>query len=144
MKFWKIILVAFLVVSSAVNAFAKNINLVVELTGVTVNGGDVHVFVFSNEQDYKKDIRFKSFILESANSVLAYILDLPEGEYLISAFQDTNGNGKTDTGFLGIPKEPIGITNYNGRGAPGGFNKHKVPVNSNTSKISVNLGVIKL
>ena len=137
-------LLVFLAVSGAVNVFAKNVNIAVELTGVTVNGGDVHVFVFSNEQDYKKDIRFKSFVMESANSVLVYILDLPEGEYLISAFQDTNGNGKTDIGFLGIPKEPIGITNYNGRGAPGGFNKHKVSVNSSIGKISVNLGVIKL
>jgi len=137
-------LLVFLAVSGAVNVFAKNVNIAVELTGVTVNGGDVHVFVFSNEQDYKKDIRFKSFVMESANSVLVYILDLPEGEYLISAFQDTNGNGKTDTGFFGIPKEPIGITNYNGRGAPGGFNKHKVLVNNSTIKISVNLGVIKL
>ena len=144
MKFWKIVFVAFFVVSGAVNVFAKNINIAVELTGVTVNGGDVHVFVFSNEQDYKKDIRFKSFTMKSTDSILAYMLDLPEGEYLISAFQDTNGNGKTDTGFLGIPKEPIGITNYNGRGVPGGFNKHKVLVNSSTSKISVNLGVIKL
>jgi len=144
MKYWRMFFVAFLAVLSAVNTFAENTNIVVEITGVTVNGGDVHVFVFSNEQDYKKDIRFKSFIMKSDNSVLAYILDLPEGEYLISAFQDTNGNGKTDTGFLGIPKEPVGITNYNGRGAPGGFNKHKVLVNSSTRKISVNLGVIKL
>jgi uncharacterized protein (DUF2141 family) len=144
MNFFKIILLIFFIISNAVNAFSENIHIVVEITGVTVNEGDVHVFVFSNEQDYKKDIRYKSFTIKSANNVLIYRLDLPEGEYLISAFQDTNGNGKTDTGFLGIPKEPIGITNYNGRGAPGGFNKHKVTVNSSTNKISVNLSVIKL
>jgi len=94
MKLWKIMLAVFLAVSGSVNVFAKNINIAVELTGVTLNGGNVHFFVFSNEQDYKKDIRFKSFTLESTNSVLSYILDLPEGDNLISAFQDTNGNGK--------------------------------------------------
>lgn len=140
----RIVFVVFLAVFFAVNAFAANVHIVLEITGVNINGGNVHVFVFSNEQDYKKDISFTSFILESTNSRLIYELDLPEGEYLISSFQDTNGNGKTDTGFLGIPKEPVGITNYNGHGSPGGFNKHKVPVNNSTSIISVNLGVIKI
>jgi uncharacterized protein (DUF2141 family) len=140
----KIVFAVFLGGIVAANVFAGNVRVFIEITGVTVNGGDVHVFVFSNEQDYKKDISFTSFVLRSTNDILAYELNLPEGEYLISSFQDVNSNGKTDTGFLGIPKEPVGITNYNGRGAPGGFNKHKVLVDSDTTKISVNLGVIKL
>lgn len=140
----KIILAMLLVVFFTMNAFAENVHLVLEMTGVNINGGNVYVFVFSNEQDYKKDISFISFIVESTNSRLTYVLDLPEGEYLISVYQDSNGNGKLDTGFLGIPTEPVGITNYNGRGAPGGFNRHKVPVNSRTTAISVNLGIIRL
>ena len=128
----------------AMNVFAENVNIVVELTRVNINGGNVHVFVFSNENDYKKELPFTSFILESINNRLTYELNLPEGEYLISAYQDVNNNGKLDTGFFGIPKEPVGMTNYDGRGAPGGFNKLKVPVNRSTTAISVNLGMIKL
>jgi uncharacterized protein (DUF2141 family) len=144
MNLKKIVFSAFLAGIFTANVFAENIPLIVEMTGVTVNRGDVHVFVFSNEKDYKKDIAYTSFVLESTSIVLTYELNLPEGEYLISSFQDVNSNGKTDTGFLGIPKEPVGISNYNGRGAPGGFKKHKVLVNSDTTKISVNLSVIKL
>ena len=140
----KIISVLFFIVFGAMNLFAHNIRTVVEITGVNVNGGSVHVGVFTNEQDHKRDRPFAEFILRSANSALTYELELPEGECLIWAYQDTNNNGRLDTGFFGIPNEPIALTNYNGRGIPGGFNKHKVPVNRNTIKISVNLGVIRL
>ena len=140
----KLVLVMLLVGFFTVSVFAENVHLAVEMTGVTINGGSVYVFVFSNEQDYKKDISFTSFIVESTNSKLTHELDLPEGEYLISAYQDSNGNGKLDTGFLGIPKEPVGISNYNGHGTPGGFKKHKVPVNSRMTAITINLGMIKL
>jgi uncharacterized protein (DUF2141 family) len=127
-----------------VKLFSANTRLTVEITGVTVNEGEVYVFVFSNENDYKKDISFMSFILESKDSTLIYELELPEGEYLVKAWQDINKNGKLDTGFFGIPKEPVGITNYDGRGAPGGFNKHKVSVTSDTRKISVHLSIIRI
>jgi uncharacterized protein (DUF2141 family) len=140
----KTVLVTFLVGFLTVNVFAENVHIIVEITGVNTNGGNVYCVVFSKEQDYKKDIPYTSFILESTDSVLAYKLNLPESEYFISAFQDTNGNRKLDTGFMGIPKEPVGISNYSGRGVPGGFNKHRVAVNSGTGKISVNLSVIKL
>jgi uncharacterized protein (DUF2141 family) len=49
-------------------------------------------------------------------------INLPEGEYVINAYQDINNNDKVDLGLLFIPKEPVGITNYNG-GIPGNFNK---------------------
>lgn len=39
------------------------------------------------------------------------ITDLPYGTYAIAVFQDLNGNGKLDTGLLGIPKEPYCFSN---------------------------------
>jgi hypothetical protein len=43
-----------------------------------------------------------------------------------------------------MPREPVGITNYNGRGIPGGFHKLKVPVNNNSTRITVNMGNVRL
>ena len=140
----KIILVLFFIIFGTVNVFANNIRTVIEITGVNVNGGSVHVGVFTNERDHRRDIPFAEFILESTSSTLTHELDLPEGDCLVWAYQDSNNNGKLDTGFFGIPNEPIALTNYSGRGIPGGFNKHKVPVNRSIIKISVNLGVIRL
>lgn len=35
---------------------------------------------------------------------------LPEGQYAVSLYVDENGNRKLDTGWLGIPKEPVGVS----------------------------------
>ena len=48
---------------------------------------------------------------------------------------DINNNGKLDTTFIGIPKEPVGLSNYDGKSIPGKFNKHKFSVNENTEII---------
>jgi len=124
------------------NAFADN-KITLEINGVIVQGGQVYIAIYSNEKDYKAEIHFLEFILEPENKTITRNLELPNGEYVVSVFQDTNANGKLDTNFFGIPKEPVGITNYNGKGIPGGFKKLKVPVNSKTTKITVNMGNVK-
>ncbi|MCL1955178.1 MAG: DUF2141 domain-containing protein [Spirochaetes bacterium] len=124
--------------------FADNIYTTIEINGVTVNGGLVYVAVYSNENDYKNETAFTSFILKPDNSSLTYFLDLPEGEYVVSAFQDKNGDEKLNTGLFGIPSEHVGKTNYNLKGSPGGFNGLKVPINSNSTKLTINMGKVKL
>jgi len=124
------------------NAFADN-NITLEINGVIVQGGRIYVAVYSNENDYKNENHFMDFIKEPVNQTITFIVDLPDGEYVVSIFQDINNNGQLDSGLFGIPKEPVGITNYNGRGIPGGFQKLKVPVNNNTTRITVNMGNIR-
>ena len=123
--------------------FADNINTTIEINGVTVNGGLVYVAVYSNENDYKSETAFAKFILQPDNSSLTYFLDLPEGEYVVSVYQDKNGDEKLNSGLFGMPSEPVGKTNYNLRGVPGGFKKLKAPVNNNSTKLIVNMGKVK-
>ena len=125
------------------NCFADNIHTTIEINGVTVNGGLIYVAVYSNENDYKTETAYTKFILQPDKTTLTYFLDLPEGEYVVSVFQDTDNDGELKTGFFGMPSEPVGKTNYNLRGAPGGFNKLKAPVNSNSAKLTVNMGKVK-
>jgi uncharacterized protein (DUF2141 family) len=122
------------------SAFADTIHTTIEINGVVINNGHVYVAVYSNENDYKNEVTFASFILQPVNTTLIYLLELPEGEYVVSVFQDINGNGKLDSNFFGIPKEPVGITNYSGRGLPGGFQKLKMPVNEHSRKLTINIG----
>ena len=129
--------------TAVASVFADN-NITLEINGVTVQGGSVYVAVYSNENDYRAENPFISFILEPVNSTLTRNLELPNGEYVITIFQDVNSNGELDTNFFGIPKEPVGITNYNGRGIPGGFHKLKVPINNNSTRITVNMGNVRL
>ena len=134
----KIVLTLFFTAVFAMNVFAGNCQIIIEITGVKINGGKIYANVYSNENEYKKEISFASFALESRNTVITHKLDLPEGEYVIAIFQDTNNNGKLDKNFFNIPKELVGMTNYKG-GIPGNFNKLKIPVNSNNLKIKIQL-----
>lgn len=36
--------------------------------------------------------------------------ELPKGRYAVSLYLDENGNHKLDSGWLGIPKEPVGVS----------------------------------
>jgi uncharacterized protein (DUF2141 family) len=125
------------------NCFADNIHATIEVNEVTVNGGLVYVAVYSSKNDYKNETPSVSFILEPVNTTLTYSLELPEGEYVVSSFQDKNGDGKLNSTIFGIPLEHVGKTNYNLRGVPGGFNKLKAPVNNSSAKLIVNMGRVK-
>jgi uncharacterized protein (DUF2141 family) len=127
----------------AFNSFANNINTTLVINGVSVNGGLLYVAVYSNETDYKNRQAFISFTLEPNNTRLTYSLELPEGEYVVSIFQDTNNDGRLNETIFRIPIEPVGITNYNHRGSPGNFNRLKVPVNNNSTTITVNMGRVR-
>jgi uncharacterized protein (DUF2141 family) len=132
--------IAFLVVESA---FANDIPVIIEINGITINGGSVYVAVYSNENDYKAETAYTKFILDPVDSTITSELELPEGEYVISVFQDKNDDAKLNKTIFGIPTEHVGMTNYSLRGAPGAFNKLKVPVNNDTTKLVVNMGRVK-
>ena len=133
--------VSFLVVESL---FADNINTTIEINGIKINGGSVYVAVYSNENDYKAETTSVKFILDPVSGTVTRSLNLPEGEYVVSVFQDSNNDGELNTGLFGMPSEPVGKTNYKLRGAPGGFNKLKVPVNNSSTKLIVNMGKARL
>lgn len=44
-------------------------------------------------------------------AVTCEFADLAAGSYAVASAHDANGNGKTDTNFLGIPKEVWGVSN---------------------------------
>jgi len=138
------LLFACLTLLIVVTSFADNIYTTIEINGVIVNGGLVYVAVYSNEDSYKNETAFARFVLQPDNTALTYFLDLPEGEYAVSVFQDSNNDGKLNSGLFGIPTEPVGKTNYNLRGAPGGFNKLKASVNKNSTRLVVNMGKVRM
>jgi uncharacterized protein (DUF2141 family) len=103
-----IVSIIFLAILFIGNVFANNnVIFTLEITGIDVNDGQIHVKIYSNESDYKRDIPYSSITLESNRQNITHIFDIPEGEYLIAIFQDTNSNGILDTNFLRFPREPV-------------------------------------
>ncbi|MDF1549513.1 MAG: DUF2141 domain-containing protein [Bacteroidales bacterium] len=110
-----------------------------EIKGVKKHGGTVYVSLFNTEKSYKNKEVFLSKKIDASNETLYMQMQLPRGEYFFSVFQDNNGNGKLDTNLVGIPKELVGLSNYDGKNIPGNFNRHKVLVNETTKLVTVHL-----
>ena len=131
----KIIFIVFILINGYL--YADN-NIRIEIHNVTINGGKVYVGIYFNEMAYRNQSQNMIVEIEPINNIISINLSLPDGEYVLDAYQDTNNNGILDFGIFNIPKEPIGITNYNG-GIPGNFNRHKVLINNRTEFVRINL-----
>ena len=132
-----LILLIFLLYSTSI--FANQLNVTIEINEVLPNQGKIVIAIFNSKNGYKKKIPYKALTIDSTSTTLLVDEVLPNGEYVISMFQDKNGNGKLDTYFFGIPKEPIGITNYFKKGIPGGFKKLKVEINEDKMIIKIKM-----
>jgi len=115
-------------------------NITLQINNVVINDGTVYVGIFSTADSYKKEEPEYLLILEAINTTLVHELSLQDGEYVITAIQDANNNTKLDFGYFGIPKELLGISNYNGKGFPSkNFDKQKILVDTTTDTIVINL-----
>jgi len=119
---------------------ANNVTITVEITNVTVNGGMVYLVFFSNAESFRREEPEFAFGLQANNIRLSRAVSLPAGEYVVLAFQDANGNQNLDNNLLGIPRELVGISNYNGRGLPTrNFERQKIMIDNTTRTITLNL-----
>ncbi len=119
-------------------AFAQN-GFTLEVVEAKKNGGKLHISLFNSDNSFNERKIYYSLVKDADTETVCIPIDLPSGEYVFSMYQDSNGNGRLDSNFLGIPREPFGFSNYNGKSAPGSFDKLKVMVNDKTKKVTVHL-----
>lgn len=134
----KVILACVLMLASGF-VFAQNIETTVTITGIQADGTAVLVALFDSEQNLKKNKPAATLTFNGSADSASATVNLPEGDYYVTAYQDLNGNDKLDTRLLGIPKEPVGIANYDGKGIPGGFDKHKLRIDAANRAVTVAL-----
>lgn len=116
---------------------AQNANLTVSVSGLKNNTGMVKVGLYNSEGTFLKST-YKSITSEiKNNSATVTFIDVPKGEYGISAYQDENSNGKLDKNMMGIPSEDFACSN-NAKGfmGPPGYEDAKFNINKN-SKIDI-------
>lgn len=103
------------------NVWAGDLKL--SMHGSGINGKNLYVAVHSSAQDFpaKDDKAIKSVVVAQKDSTELIITNIPAGEYAIAVFADMNGNGVLDSNFVGIPREPVGIS----RDAEGKFGSPK-------------------
>jgi uncharacterized protein (DUF2141 family) len=107
------------------------------MNNVNIQGGTIFGGIYYTETTYKNNIPDISFQIDPISQTMVKEIVLPEGECVIGIYQDTNANGKLDRGIFNIPKEPVGLTNYNG-GIPN-FNKLKINILNNRERIIIKL-----
>lgn len=90
-------------------------DLLVELEGLTQASGSVYISVYNSEDDWLGENRVATRQLVIADArvddLVKTTFNLTPGEYAISLYYDRNNNGKMDTNFIGIPKEPVAVSN---------------------------------
>ncbi len=97
---------------------SASIKLNIDLGGPTF--GRVFVSVYNSEASFKKmegSVVKQVFDISPTRS---YTLEtVPTGTIAVMAFYDVNNNGKLDKNFIGIPKEPVALSNdYRPKGPP--------------------------
>lgn len=133
----KFIFIPFLL-ANALFLSADDITVTMDITGLTPNTGTVMIAVQSEENvDNKIEEPFFSDSFPATDSDIEYTLQIPAGNYVFMVHQDENDNGEMDANFFKIPNEPLGMSNYNFKGLPGGFNKHKVDISATNNYVDI-------
>jgi len=89
--------------------------VMVEISGLTDATGNVYIAVYDSDSTWLGDeavMNRKVVIAESLDGdVVRTELQMPLGSYAMSAFYDKDNDGELDTNFIGMPKEPIALSN---------------------------------
>lgn len=96
-------------------ATADEATLRVVASGIKGSTGNLVVWVYDDPERWLSDEVFRRAMrpVEAvpANGELAIELSLPPGDYALSVFHDVDGDEKLKRNFIGIPKEPSGLSN---------------------------------
>lgn len=108
------LLVCALVSQSAVAEELTGI-LTVEISGLKDATGNVYIAVYDSDSTWLSDetvLSKKVAIAETLDGDLVRTeLQLPLGQYALSVFYDKDNDGALNTNFIGMPKEPIALSN---------------------------------
>ena len=103
------------------------------VTGIKENAGTIVISIHDSSESFRKHIPYRTAESAADGEKAAYHIRLKAGEYAFCVYHDVNGDGKLNTNAIGIPKEPFGFSNYDGKGPPGNFKKHKVFIDGATT-----------
>ncbi len=133
----RLLLTAILFAAGAL-LMAQDVTLTINFSGFIPNEGTINIVVISEENAKTRgSTPFFTDTFDATTTNLKYTMTMPEGYYFISVFQDLNENEELDLSFVRIPKEPIGLSNYDFTSIPGGFDKQKVYVSNEQNEISI-------
>jgi uncharacterized protein (DUF2141 family) len=107
-----------LVVAIATRALAADQppgTLIIDISGLQQATGNVYVAVYASASTWLGDevVTTKKVVIADARDgdLVRTEVQLPPGEYALSAFHDKDDDGQLTTNLIGMPKEPIALSN---------------------------------
>lgn len=99
-------------------------SVTIDVSGISKSDGNMYLSVFDSKKAWLKKPVLTDSVSVAENmtdGMVSLEVALPAGDYAFSVFQDLDTNGKMKTNFIGIPREPTGVS----RGAKGRFGPPK-------------------
>ncbi len=114
MKFWARALSASALIMGTAAAQAATLTLAI--SNIQSDVGKMTITAYDSKDGWlkeeKAEHRYTIVVADHLEGEsLTTSMELEPGDYAISIHHDDNDNGKMDTNFIGIPKEPTGLSN---------------------------------
>jgi len=91
--------------------FAQNSNLTVSITDLKNNNGTLNAELYNTKEKFlKASFKTASSPIKSNTASITFT-GIPKGEYTVLVYHDENKNGKLDKYIIGMPKEPVAVSN---------------------------------
>lgn len=124
----------------AASLSADEVEITLEVSNVDTSGGKIYAGVYFTKKAWDSTIADIIVILEPTAETVRKTFRMEPGKCMIGMYQDINKNENQDANFLGIPKEPIGVSGWKGKGFPGhNFNKDAITLDGTTNKVNIGL-----
>ncbi|MCY3857777.1 MAG: DUF2141 domain-containing protein [Gammaproteobacteria bacterium] len=98
-----------LVLIAATSSLAAE--LTIKIKNVKHDDSTIYIAIFVNEENWPDGEPFRALSTPAEADVTTVNVEIPEGTYAVSVYQDINGNGQMDYNALRMPKEPWGVSN---------------------------------
>lgn len=126
------------------SASSEEFTLTIRIQGFEINKGQIILSLFNSEESFLTQAQLIKTIEVGTEKVIeVQLTQLKVGTYAIAVVYDENSNNKLDTNFLGIPNEPVGVSN-NAKGflGPPSFKDAAFLLNQ-TKELSIHVGSAK-
>ncbi len=95
--------------AASLPAFAET-TVTITVVNASSDEGQLIVSAYNSKKTWLKKAAAEESVAITGDGATIE-MQLPAGDYAFQVFHDLDGNGKMKTNFIGIPKEPTGVSN---------------------------------
>ncbi|GAA4098703.1 hypothetical protein GCM10022414_24680 [Zhongshania borealis] len=124
-------------------AYAETVALSIEVDGIKHSTGSLAARVY-NKDNWLSDSPIMTKVLPMPSNYkggpLQIDIELEAGRYAFAVYHDVDGSGAMNKNFIGLPEEPVGLSNdHRPRFGPPRYKKAELSINADTKKINITL-----